>query len=333
MRPIEDHLLGLINAGKLDKNFHLNIVIDLKSKLYVNFKKDIYESEDLTIISDKKTFNIILSCLRSRLIFGKPTNNITNILVLITQLINKKSSRIVLIPGNVLKAVGHFKKKKSHFFPLIRKFIMNKFFKIRILTPTPEVMLYLSAAFSYPIKTLIDYPLPKHVYLGIKLKSNSKKKNTILFSPTHRWDKIMSPIEKLLCDDDFIDELINQGMNLKYTHHPNYSLAKPLSSKVLKFRGEWEDVISLVTDFSSIGNDYFYSGGKNLIYYIPDLEEFENHEGKGPLFDLHLQNHNRFIKSNDLVNHLKNINNNIKKESSEIKINYKNYFTNLIKQI
>ena len=39
----------------------------------------------------------------------------------------------------------------------------------------------------------------------------------------------------------------------------------------------------LVTDYSSIANDYLAAGGKNVIHIIPDLKEFEDHEGRSPL--------------------------------------------------
>lgn len=335
-RPLEDHSYGLIYASYFDKDFTLNFVIDKSSFLFKKINND-YPSylENINFISKQNLVKIFFSCLRSKLIFGKP-NFISNILLLITQLLNRKSIRVVLIPGNVLKAVGDFKKKKNHFLPLMRKFIMNKFFKIRILTPTPEVKLYLSAAFSYPINTLIDYPLPKHLFLNIKLNSDDDNKNIILFSPTHRWGNLLSPLENLLLDDVFIDSLVEKGIQVKYTIHPHYSLAKPLSSKVSRFKGEWGSVFSLVTDYSSIGYDYYYSGGQNLIYYTPDIIKFEKHEGKGPLFESHLKSHYNFINKNDLLKKLLNLDKNISSRrkhpsvSNKIK---KNYFKKLINYI
>ena len=44
------------------------------------------------------------------------------------------------------------------------------------------------------------------------------------------------------------------------------------------------EVLSLVTDYSSIGHDYLSSGGKNLIFYIPDINIFEANQGIGPLY-------------------------------------------------
>ena len=44
---------------------------------------------------------------------------------------------------------------------------------------------------------------------------------------------------------------------------------------MLNYLFKWKELLSLVTDYSSIGHDYLSSGGKNLIFYIPDINEFE----------------------------------------------------------
>lgn len=335
IRPLEDHILGLINICELEKDFKINLFIDKNSKLFRKIKNLKSLPKNIHIVTHKNILKIFDSCLRSCLIFGRP-KSFGYILLLLSQLINKNSTRIGLIPGNVLKAVGHFKKNKNNFFPFLRILIMNKFFRVRILTPTPEVKLYLSAAWSFPINIGIDYPLPKHIFLKKKLQSNINKKDTILFSPTHRWDKVISPLEKLLSDDNFIESLIKKGFKIKYTYHPHYSLQSSLNSKVTLFNGEWENVKALVTDYSSIGYDYFYSGGENLIYYTPDINEFEKHEGKGPLFLKHLKMHTNIVTVDDLLYNLSNLESRQNINKKEFFINNeinKNYFSELLKKI
>ena len=58
-----------------------------------------------------------------------------------------------------------------------------------------------------------------------------------------------------------------------------------LNKEILTFSGNWDDIDIVVTDYSSIGDDFVNAGGKHLIYYIPDREEFETKQGAGVFFD------------------------------------------------
>ena len=215
----------------------------------------------------------------------------------------------------------------------VRNFIFNKFFKFVILTPTNEGMLYLAAAFAYPINLVLNYPSPKNIYLSKKLKQNNLKK-IILFSPTHRWDEIKSPIELILEDKNFIKSIIDLGFLVRYTLHPEQELNvnSKFSRGVEPFNKDWENVFSVITDYSSIGLDYLYSGGKNLIYFTPDIEDFQLRQGVGPLFEAHIKENHNFNSNEEIIKFLSSIKNDIEVKPSEkigVSLSIENYFTNL----
>ena len=142
-------------------------------------------------------------------------------------------------------------------------------------------MVYMSASFFYPTN-LINYPYQKTFsYLQSFV---IKIKKCYFISPTHRWDDISSPIEELLSDEKFINSLCDKNYQIRYTLHPHAKQKVKFCESVSLFDSNWENVFALVTDYSSIGYDYLYAGGGNLIYYIPDIIEFESNQGIGPSF-------------------------------------------------
>ena len=132
----------------------------------------------------------------------------------------------------------------------------------------------MSASFFYPTNLLINYPLPK-TYSYLSKVCNQNKKNIILFSPTHRWDDVISPIEAHLTDEQFINSLRDKNYQIRYTLHPHAKQKVKFCEDVSLFESDWENVFSLVTDYSSIGYDYLYAGGGNLIYYIHTLNNLK----------------------------------------------------------
>ena len=211
-RPLKDHLLGLLISIKKERNYKMVIFSDSKDIEILKAIKKI-NNDKILLIKKNNPFLIFRYCLNSDLIFGKP-KGINKLVPLLTQLFNRKSYRVILPAGIVFKAIGYFKKKKgiSHFLNLyIRNYFVNNLFKFIVLTPTNEYMIYMAAAFSYPVHTLLNYPLPKNIYLSSKINKKSNKKinkksnkKIILFSPTHRWGEVLSPIEELLCNRRFI---------------------------------------------------------------------------------------------------------------------------------
>tara|TARA_B100000212_G_scaffold287376_1_gene228172 strand:- start:1976 stop:3034 length:1059 start_codon:yes stop_codon:yes gene_type:complete len=334
-RPLEDHFEGLLYSINKENNFRLIIFLEENSeqKIFDLLKK--YRNTNISILSKFNILTIFRYAIKSTLIFGKP-KGIKKFVLFFSQLLNRKVTRIILTPGIILKATGHFKSKRKllNFILYVRNFVFNKFFKFIVLTPTNEGMLYQAAAFAYPINLVVNYPLPKNIYLTKKIKQNYLKK-IVLFSPTHRWNGIKSPIELILEDEDFVKSIIDLGFLVKYTLHPEQEMnVKSNFSKGVKpFKKEWEKVFSLITDYSSIGLDYLYSGGKNLVYFTPDIDQFQLRQGIGPLFKSHLQLNYNFFSKEQIIKFLSNQKNyeNIKDPNKKISLSFsmQNYYTNL----
>ncbi len=331
-RPKEDHFEGLLYAIKKDKNYKMVVFIEKNEDTnIINLLKK-YGNSNLLVLDNNNILKTFRYCMNATLIFGKP-KGLKKYILFFYQLINKKVTRIITPPGIILKATGHFKNKRNflNFYLYVRNYLINKFFKFIILTPTDQGMLYQAAAFSYPINLVLNYPLPKNIYLSYKIKlSNSK--NIILFSPTHRWDGKKSPIELILENEDFVNKIIDMGFLIRYTLHPDQikNVNLNFSKKVKIFNKNWENVFSLITDYSSLGYDYLYSGGGNLIYYIPDIEEFQEYQGIGPLFKAHVEQNYHYYSAKKIIKHLSSFKTNSKTlKPTQFNFPLENYFSNL----
>ncbi len=334
-RPLEDHFEGLLYSINKENNFKFIIFLEQNSEQKIIDLLKKYRNTNMSILSKYNIFTIFRYSIKSTLIFGKP-KGLKKIVLFFSQLLNRKVTRIILTPGIILKATGHFKSKRKllNLTLYIRNFVFNIFFKFIVLTPTNEGMLYQAAAFAYPINLVLNYPLPKNIYLSKKIIQNNLKK-IVLFSPTHRWDGIKSPIELILEDEDFVETIIDLGFLVRYTLHPEQEMnvKSNFSKSVKPFEKEWENVLSLITDYSSIGLDYLYSGGENLVYFIPDIHEFQLRQGIGPLFKSHLQGNHNFYSKEEIIKFLSNQKNYANKKETIKKINLsfsmQNYYTNL----
>ncbi|MDA8642658.1 hypothetical protein N9M29_01390 [Alphaproteobacteria bacterium] len=85
-----------------------------------------------------------------------------------------------------------------------------------------------------------------------------------------------------------IEKLVSQDFEIFHSSHPDTAEVE-LNPRVNKFEKDWSRIICVVTDYSSIGEDFILSGGENVISFMPDKLEFEAKQGVGPFFDL-LQN-------------------------------------------
>ena len=336
-RPLKDHILGLLCSLNEEEFYKMIIFSDTKDPDILKAIEKI-DKNKISLISSKKLFQIFKYCLLSDLIFGNP-KGIKKYIIFLAQLINRNAIRVFLTPGIILKATGYFKRERpAYYFSKlhIRNVLVNILFRFIIITPTNEFMIYLSAAFFYPTNLLINYPLPKNIFFSSKV-CNQNKKNIILFSPTHRWDNEISPIEILLSDEKFINSISNKNFQIRYTLHPLFPKQKvKFCESVSLFDSDWENVFSLVTDYSSIGYDYLYAGGGNLIYYIPDIIKFEANQGNGPLFESHI-NQNLTLNTKqqllDKLNYLMKMGEKVNNfENKNLNMKFKNYFYNLNKK-
>ena len=189
-------------------------------------------------------------------------------------------------PGFVTKAVGYFKHPERGGWPAIKTSLTFGFLNTYVICSNEIDRIYLAAALGYPLNRTVSSPLPKHVYINDALKQGDKKaiRNAILFAPTHRWGDLIPPLTKLLVDANFVNGLVKRGFDIFHSKHPD-TAEIILDSRVNEFEKDWSRVFCVVTDYSSIGEDFILSGGSNVISHIQDKLNFEAHEGLGPLFN------------------------------------------------
>lgn len=194
-------------------------------------------------------------------------------------------------PGFVTKAVGYFKHPERGGWPAIKTTFKFSFFNTYFICSNEMDRIYLAAALGYPLNRTVSAPLPKHVYINNALERGDKKKirNAILFAPTHRWSDVIPPLTKLMADANFVSRLIKRGFDIFHSTHPDTE-ETILDPRVHKFEKDWSRVSCVVTDYSSIGEDFILSGGRSVISFIPDRLEFEAHQGIGPFFDYSMSN-------------------------------------------
>ena len=188
-------------------------------------------------------------------------------------------------PGYVTKAVGFFKHPEKGSWPIIQQhikfYLLNSFY----ICSNQSDRVYLSAALGYPLSRTNCSPLPKHIYINRMLvgENNVSAQNCILFAPTHRWDKLIPPLTIYLNDNSFVDHVMSLGFGIYHSKHPE-TVDAQLDERVQIFKNNWTGISCVVTDYSSIGEDYLFSGGKTVIAHMEDRKEFEKNQGVGPLF-------------------------------------------------
>ena len=64
-----------------------------------------------------------------------------------------------------------------------------------------------------------------------------------------------------MTDADFIEKLVSHDFDIFHSSHPD-SAEVVLDPRVNKFEKDWSRIICVVTDYSSIGEDFILSGVK-----------------------------------------------------------------------
>lgn len=264
---------------------------------------------------------------KSNLVFGK----FPMPLRLLLFLLNWKGNYICAPPGKITKAIGYFKERYFPFLKILKNIISYKFLKTHILACDEVDKIYLSAAHSYPIQSVIISPYPKHLWINNYIKNTSNKESKILFAPTERKKGSPSPIIKLLENNEFIEKVFKNGFKVIYSHHiHDLNSTKKINKKIKIFDGNWNDIKIVVTDYSSIGADFLIAGGEIVIYYTSDKKDFQENYGNGPLFYFEIKKGYECNNPNELINLIsldKLVNESNKAIDSE------NFFKNIISKI
>ena len=199
--------------------------------------------------------------------------------------------------------------------------ISHNLFRTKVLSCDELDKIYLSASHGYPINSLINSRLPKHLWINRQINYEYKElsQSKILFAPTERKKGYPSPITKLLEEESFIKAIINKGLQIEYSHHiHDLNKTNKIRKEVKKFSGNWQGIDILITDYSSIGADFLLSGGKKVIYFTIDKINFIRDYGNGPLFELEIKNGKECKDKESLLKNIINF-----KDGSKGRISFK----------
>lgn len=269
----KDNLLGLIkilNSSEMIDNY---LIIDDKLNSYGSSPK----SKNFV----KKDIKFI-DLFKYKIIFGLPKKFFY--FKLINIFLFDKKIFLNFLPGEVTKAIGRYKFNITYFTISIRK-ILSLIPYNYVISQNFDNALYFANAYNHNVNNYLPIGLPKTYHMATEFKKNlNKKKLGILFAPTHRWNKKEPLLEKWLSDSSFLKKLSNY--NIYYSNHPDENDTKINDS--INYTRElnepyWSNIDIIVSDYSSIANDYLNAGRKNVIHVIPDLYEFERYQGKSPL--------------------------------------------------
>ena len=126
-----------------------------------------------------------------------------------------------------------------------------------------------------------------------------------------------------------IGKYSSDDVTIFHSKHPETPLML-LDNSVVDFDAQWSYVDILVTDYSSIGDDFLNSGGKYVVYFLPDRIEFEENQGKGIFFDSSLSRGHVCFTEVELSEKLRQlVDKNVQGEVKERFIE-PNYFTKIL---
>jgi hypothetical protein len=274
----KDSLPGLLIAAKKSHEF-----IDftfVSSQPIDDALKCIKFNGRLSFLPHTSRFKIIRGIASSDLVIGMPTSYV--LLKILSRIKVLAFLPLYFGPGKVTKAIGFYKHPERGGFPALKMHLKFVFLNNYYLANDPTDAAYCSAAFGYPIHRIITAPLPKSFYMNEQLCSAQGKERPvgILVAPTHRWEDKIPPLTSMLAGLTLQARINDPMVRVYHSKHPDTQDA-PLNEAVKIFSGNWDEIDILITDYSSIGDDFLNAGGGLVIYYIADRDEFELHQGKG----------------------------------------------------
>lgn len=248
-------------------------------------------------------FFILKKICKADIVIGLPSKYI--LLRLLSSIKLLKFLPVYFGPGKVTKATGYFKHPENSQIRILKTYLKFMLLNTYFIANDKLDGLYNAAAFGYPLSRIAIAPLPKYFYINERLCAGQKKSRPtgILIAPTHRWADVIAPLTQICMSEELLRDFDDLNVRIFHSRHPE-SVEVALNNKVHEFSDNWDDIDILVTDYSSIGDDFFNAGGRSLLYYVPDREEFELKQGAGIFFDQSLKLGTVHNKADDLIRNL-----------------------------
>ena len=279
--PIE-HLKGLLTIAKKSSTF-IDFVFVTKGEIDPSMVATIFHGK-LTLLSDSKAFSVLWELSKADLAICVPSKYF--FMRVLSRIKLLKFVPLYFGPGKVTKAVGYYKHPEKGAYPALYTYVKCLLLNTNYLANDEKDKLYCAAALGYPLTNIIVAKLPKYYFINEQLCIGKKRNRPpgVLIAPTHRWGEKIPILTELLVDSKLQSRLKETDLKIYHSKHPD-TKNLPLDSNVISFSGNWDEIDIVVTDYSSIGDDFINSGGCRVIYYVPDRDEFELNQGAGLLFD------------------------------------------------
>jgi hypothetical protein len=277
-----EHLFGLLNIVKKSINY-IDLVFISSEPNHKSFHQESL-GDRFRVLDAGGIFSVFKTIYNADIVVCMPSKYM--ILRIFSRLNLLKFVPLYCGPGKVTKAIGFYKHPEGSALKALKIYLKFIFLNTYFLANDRLDALYNAASLGYPLSRIFIAPLPKYFYINERLRAGQMRDRPkgVLFAPTHRWRNNIPPLTKLLEDENLVRKFENLNVRIFHSMHPDTKEA-PLYRGINKFLGNWDDIDIVVTDYSSIGNDFINSGGSKLIYFIPDREVFESNQGVGLFFD------------------------------------------------
>lgn len=277
-----EHLFGLLEI-KRNSQRHIEMTLVSKDKSAI-IDHQIAEINEVSNCNSPSILKVLKLIQNADLVIGMPGKY--SLLRFFSRLRLLRFFPVYFGPGRVSKAVGFYKHPDVAGAQSLRIHLKFILFNTFYLANDDIDAVYTSAALGYPLSRILVAPIPKYFYMNKLLRDGkaSGRPKGILIAPTHRWGSKIPELMQLLEPENFPDELKSPNCRIYHSKHPE-TPEVVLHQSIQPFEGEWCNIDVVVTDYSSIGDDFLNSGGRQVIYFIPDRTEFEKNQGVGLFFD------------------------------------------------
>lgn len=298
--PIE-HVYGLLEIAKKTAST-LELILVSDNAIDVRIGEG-FSRGCLSRCDSSDVFFICKKICKADMVIGLPSKYILFRVLSRLKLINFLP--IYFGPGKVTKAIGYYKHPENSQIRLLKTYLKFLLLNTYFVANDKIDKLYNAAALGYPLSRVAIAPLPKYFYINERLCAGQKKARPtgILIAPTHRWEDVIPPLTQMCASEGLMRCFHDLNVRVFHSRHPE-SVEITLNGEVLEYTGNWDDIDILVTDYSSIGDDFFNAGGRHLLYYVPDREEFELKQGAGIFFDQSLMLGTVHSDIDDLIRNL-----------------------------
>lgn len=298
--PIE-HVYGLLEIAKKTAST-LELVLVSDNAIDVRIEEG-FSTGRLSRCDSSDVFFICKKIFKADMVIGLPSKYI--LLRVLSRLKLIKFLPIYFGPGKITKAIGYYKHPENSQIRILKTYLKFLLLNTYFVANDKIDGLYNAAALGYPLSRVAIAPLPKYFYINERLCAGQKKARPtgILIAPTHRWGDVIPPLTQMCASEGLLRCFHDLNVRIFHSKHPE-SVEITLNGQVLEYTGNWDDIDILVTDYSSIGDDFFNAGGRHLLYYVPDREEFELKQGAGIFFDQSLMLGTVHSDIDDLIRNL-----------------------------